>query len=35
MSENASRVFDEKFDADKIYEEYAEHIEKIVRGKII
>ena len=28
MSENAKRVFDEMFDADKIYEEYANHIEK-------
>jgi len=31
MSANARRVFDEMFDADKIYEEYAEYIEKIVR----
>lgn len=30
MSENARRIFDEMFDADKIYEEYAEHIEKVV-----
>lgn len=29
MPENAKRVFDEMFDADKIYEEYAGHIEKI------
>lgn len=29
MSENAGRVFDEMFDADKIYTEYAEHIEKV------
>jgi glycosyltransferase involved in cell wall biosynthesis len=28
MSENAKRIFDEMFDADKIYEEYANHIEK-------
>lgn len=33
MSENARRIFYEKFDADYIYKEYAEHIEKIVRGK--
>lgn len=30
MSENVRRVFDEMFDAEKIYEEYAKHIEKIV-----
>lgn len=30
MSENAHRVFDEMFDADKIYDEYANHIERIV-----
>ena len=30
MSENAIRVFTEMFDADKIYNEYADHIEKIV-----
>jgi len=30
MSKNACRIFDEMFDADKIYEEYAEHIEKAV-----
>jgi len=30
MSENASRLFEEMFDADKIYNEYAEHIERIV-----
>ena len=29
MSENAKRIFDEMFDADKIYEEYANHIEKV------
>jgi len=29
MAENARRVFNEKLDADKIYEEYAEYIEKI------
>jgi glycosyltransferase involved in cell wall biosynthesis len=29
MSENAKRIFDEMFDADKIYEEYADHIEKV------
>lgn len=37
MSENARKVFDEMFDADKIYEEYAEYIEKLYfefkRGK--
>ena len=27
--EIARRIFDEMFDADKIYEEYAEHIEKV------
>jgi hypothetical protein len=31
MSANALRLFREKFDADKIYEEYAEHVEKIVK----
>jgi len=31
MSENAARVFNDKFDADKIYEEYVEHIEMIAR----
>ena len=30
MSKNACRIFNEMFDADKIYEEYAEHIEKTV-----
>ncbi|MDI6891113.1 MAG: glycosyltransferase family 4 protein [Thermodesulfovibrionales bacterium] len=30
MSSNAKRVFDEMFDADKIYEEYADHIEKVI-----
>ena len=30
MSKNACRIFDEMFDADKIYEEYAEHIERAV-----
>jgi glycosyltransferase involved in cell wall biosynthesis len=29
MSENTKRIFDEIFDADKIYEEYANHIEKV------
>lgn len=29
MSENAGRVFEEMFDADKIYEEYAKHIEEM------
>jgi glycosyltransferase involved in cell wall biosynthesis len=29
MSENAKRVFDEMFDADKINEQYADHIEKV------
>ena len=29
MSANAKKVFDEMFDADKIYEEYAEHIETV------
>ncbi|MFX0197391.1 MAG: glycosyltransferase family 4 protein [Candidatus Hodarchaeota archaeon] len=30
MSENAQKVFEKMFNADEIYEEYAEHIEKIV-----
>ncbi len=30
ISENAKKIFDEMYDADKIYEEYAEHIEQIV-----
>ena len=30
MSENANRVFDEMFDADKIYTEYADHVEKVL-----
>ncbi|HEB35583.1 hypothetical protein LCGC14_0818790 [marine sediment metagenome] len=30
MSKNACRIFNEMFDADKIYEEYAEHIERAV-----
>lgn len=30
MSENARKVFDEMFDAEKIYAEYAEHIERVV-----
>lgn len=29
MSENACRVFDEMFDANKIYDEYARHIEMV------
>jgi glycosyltransferase involved in cell wall biosynthesis len=29
MAENAKRIFDEMFDVDKIYEEYADHIEKV------
>ncbi|MBU4252058.1 MAG: glycosyltransferase, partial [Candidatus Omnitrophica bacterium] len=29
MSANVRNVFDEMFDADKIYEEYAEHVERI------
>jgi len=32
MSENACRIFNEKFDADKIYEEYAGHIERIAHN---
>lgn len=32
MSNNALRVFNELFDADKIYNEYADHIEKIASG---
>jgi len=32
MSENALKVFNEKFDADKIYEEYAGHIERIAHN---
>lgn len=34
MSVNASKVFDEKFDVDNIYVEYAEHIEKIAARDI-
>jgi hypothetical protein len=30
MSANAIRLFAEKFDADKIYERYVEHVERIV-----
>ena len=30
MSANAIRLFAEKFDADKIYEKYVEHVERIV-----
>lgn len=30
MSENARRIFDEMFDAEKIYKEYVEHIEEVV-----
>lgn len=30
MSKNAFMIFDEMFDADKIYEEYTDHIEKTV-----
>lgn len=33
MSENARRVFDEMFDADKIYHDYANHIEEIAQEK--
>jgi glycosyltransferase involved in cell wall biosynthesis len=29
MSDNAKKIFDEKFDADKIYTEYVKHIEKV------
>ncbi len=32
MSLNASRTFDALFDADKIYDEYARHIEKVAHG---
>ena len=31
MSENARKLFKEMFDADKIYEEYAEHVERIAK----
>lgn len=31
MSANARRVFEEMFDADKIYDEYVEHIERIAQ----
>ena len=31
MSANAKKVFDEMFDADKIYKEYAEHIERVAK----
>jgi len=30
ISNNVRKIFEERFDADKIYAEYAEHIEKIV-----
>lgn len=29
MSANVQKVFEEMFDADKIYEKYAEHIERV------
>lgn len=32
MSENANRIFNEIFDADKIYDEYAKHIENVADG---
>jgi len=32
MSWNAIRVFDELFDADNIYQEYANHIEKVAKA---
>jgi glycosyltransferase involved in cell wall biosynthesis len=32
MSENAQSVFEKMFDADKIYDEYAKHIEWVVRN---
>jgi len=31
MSENAKKIFKEMFDADKIYEEYAEHVERVAK----
>lgn len=31
MSENARKLFDEMFDADKIYEEYVKHIETVYK----
>lgn len=33
MSENSRRVFSELFDADKIYQEYAEHVERLAKDK--
>jgi len=33
MSNNAKRIFSEFFDADKIYDEYAEHIENLARNR--
>ena len=30
-SENAQRIFDEMFDSDKIYKEYSEHIENVMK----
>jgi len=33
MSENARRVFTKLFDADKVYDEYANHIEEIANAK--
>ena len=31
ISENAKKIFKEMFDADKIYEEYAEHVERVAK----
>jgi len=31
MSENAKKIFSEMFDADKIYREYAKHVEKVAK----
>ncbi len=33
MSENAHRLFDAMFDADKIYSDYADHIEKVMKDR--
>ena len=33
FSKNANRIFNENFNADKIYDEYAQHIEKVLEKK--
>lgn len=34
MSENARKIFDEMFDADRIYEEYAKHIDQLTNSLV-